>query len=31
VLLTLEHLDRRRWATEITRINERINESAVRD
>jgi hypothetical protein len=29
--MTLEHQDRRRWASQISQINERINESASRD
>jgi hypothetical protein len=27
-VLTLDHLERRRWVAEIARINERLNEAA---
>jgi hypothetical protein len=28
-VMTLDHIERRRWAAEISRINERINEEAA--
>ena len=28
-VLTLDHLERRRWVAEIARINERLNEAAA--
>jgi hypothetical protein len=30
-ILSLEHADRRRWASEISRINERMNEEGATD
>jgi hypothetical protein len=30
-ILSLEHADRRRWASEISRINERMNEEGGSD